>query len=212
MKERLENPTVLRILDAAERVFAEHGYAGARVDDIAQAASMAKSHVYYHCESKEQILRELIDWRVGQILAAKQAALASLPVPESFTPDTVAGLTTTLVGLLEPHEAFVRVLLLQSIGTASTDPPLFRALEPFLADTLDRLRAAGYEPPACAADDLYHFALVPLAMELALGERRARASGVDPRTARAAFLDRLLTLEQAWLASLPRKENRDGRT
>ena len=48
------------LLDAAMRVFAEKGFAAARLDDIAARASVSKGTIYLYYDSKEAILRALI--------------------------------------------------------------------------------------------------------------------------------------------------------
>jgi AcrR family transcriptional regulator len=56
------------ILDVAMRHFAEHGYRGARVEDIAGEVGVAKGTVFLHFGSKE-----------GLFLAAYQRAVSMLP-------------------------------------------------------------------------------------------------------------------------------------
>ena len=45
-----------RILDAAAHTFLEKGYAATRLSDIATAAGMQAGSIYYHFDSKEQIM------------------------------------------------------------------------------------------------------------------------------------------------------------
>jgi TetR/AcrR family transcriptional regulator, fatty acid metabolism regulator protein len=47
------------ILDAAVRVFAEHGYHGARVGDIAEDAGVAHGLLYHYFASKDDVLRTI---------------------------------------------------------------------------------------------------------------------------------------------------------
>lgn len=49
------SPTVVRILDAAESLFAANCFAGTRVEDIAAAAGVNKATLYYHIGGKEKI-------------------------------------------------------------------------------------------------------------------------------------------------------------
>lgn len=49
------------ILDASLRLFAEKGYAGASMRDIAAAANLKPASIYAHFKSKEEILARLID-------------------------------------------------------------------------------------------------------------------------------------------------------
>lgn len=49
-----------QIVDAALAVFGEHGLAGARLDDIAQRAGVAKGTIYLYFPNKEELFREVI--------------------------------------------------------------------------------------------------------------------------------------------------------
>jgi AcrR family transcriptional regulator len=76
------------ILAAARRVFAERGYDGATVDDVADAAGCSKGAFYFHFSSKEQVLLALLDnWadeRTRQLRAAlPEDLLETLLVPET---------------------------------------------------------------------------------------------------------------------------------
>ncbi|WP_346913047.1 CerR family C-terminal domain-containing protein [uncultured Roseibium sp.] len=64
--EQLE-PTRARIMDAAERVFAELGYDGSSVRKIATLASVPVALINYHFGSKEGLYRALFEKRVPTI-------------------------------------------------------------------------------------------------------------------------------------------------
>ena len=51
------------ILDAAEAVFAERGFHGARIQDIAERARTAVGTVYNHFEDKDDVLGALLEKR-----------------------------------------------------------------------------------------------------------------------------------------------------
>jgi LAO/AO transport system kinase len=53
--------TRLRILDAAARTFHEKGYAATRLSDIAEAANTQAGSLYYHFDSKEHLLSEVLE-------------------------------------------------------------------------------------------------------------------------------------------------------
>ncbi|HEY6459431.1 MAG TPA: TetR/AcrR family transcriptional regulator [Polyangiaceae bacterium] len=57
------------ILDAAEAVFAEHGFHGARLQDIAARARIAVGTVYNHFEDKDAVLAALLEERSDEMLA-----------------------------------------------------------------------------------------------------------------------------------------------
>ena len=57
-------------MDAAARVFAERGYSGASMSDIAAAAGIAPSVIYDHFGSKRDLHLELLAMHVRQAIAA----------------------------------------------------------------------------------------------------------------------------------------------
>lgn len=66
------------ILDAAETVFAEAGFAGASMRAIAQRAGVNQPLIHYHFESKDRLYAEVIDRRAGDINGRRTAALDAL--------------------------------------------------------------------------------------------------------------------------------------
>ena len=66
-KTRIQARNEARILDAAQQVFAEHGFRGATVDQIAARAKMSKPNVHYYFKRKTDLylavlLRTLDIW------------------------------------------------------------------------------------------------------------------------------------------------------
>jgi AcrR family transcriptional regulator len=61
------------ILDAALEVFAEKGYAGARMDDIAKRAGVTKGTIYLYFENKEAVFKTLVRDTIGATLAGVTA-------------------------------------------------------------------------------------------------------------------------------------------
>ena len=51
--------TRARLVEAAEQVFAEHGFLDARISDIAERAQLSHGSFYHYFDSKEQIFREV---------------------------------------------------------------------------------------------------------------------------------------------------------
>ena len=66
-----------RILEAAIRVFAEHGYHGSRVGDIAEDAGVAHGLLYHYFASKEDVLRTIFVENWGQLILRFRAVEAS---------------------------------------------------------------------------------------------------------------------------------------
>lgn len=64
------------ILHAAERLFAERGLAGARVDAIAAAAGVNKALIYYYFHSKEALFRAILETHLAEFSRQALAVLA----------------------------------------------------------------------------------------------------------------------------------------
>ncbi len=73
------------ILDAAIRVFADQGYHGARVADIAEHAGVAHGLLYHYFASKDDVLRTIFVENWGELLARFRAVeLADEPADEKL--------------------------------------------------------------------------------------------------------------------------------
>jgi len=74
MKKKDCKSTEEKVLAAAIKEFAANGYAGARVDVIAEKAEVNKAMIYYHFKSKEvlyeRILKDITDNIYKQVLEA----------------------------------------------------------------------------------------------------------------------------------------------
>ncbi len=71
-----ERPT--QILDAAFHEFGERGLAGARLDDIAKRAQVAKGTIYLYFPNKEALFREMVHTTIVAALAEAEASQAEL--------------------------------------------------------------------------------------------------------------------------------------
>ncbi|HEU5162380.1 MAG TPA: TetR/AcrR family transcriptional regulator [Thermoanaerobaculia bacterium] len=70
-----------QILTAATAVFAEVGYAGARVDEIAERAGVNKAMLYYHVGNKQELYRAVLRSVLEHIRRVFAGVVASTPDP-----------------------------------------------------------------------------------------------------------------------------------
>jgi len=76
--EKARNGKKIRIIEAAARVFAQKGYAGASVADIAVNAAIGKGTVYEYFDSKEDLFFAVFEWymlRTGRQASVNISAL-----------------------------------------------------------------------------------------------------------------------------------------
>ncbi len=119
-KERNAKATREAILNAAEEIFAEHGYAGARFDAIAQASGYNKSLIGQYfgdkCGLYTEVLRR-IDQDLNHLLAG---GIAPLLANETAASDArslrnfIATLVQTIFDYLVDHPRFRRILTWES--------------------------------------------------------------------------------------------------
>jgi AcrR family transcriptional regulator len=96
-----------RILEAAVRVFAEHGYHGSRVGDIAEDAGVAHGLLYHYFASKEDVLQTIFLENWGQLLARFRAVEES----REPAPDKLAGIAKILLRTWSNDPALVTVMV-----------------------------------------------------------------------------------------------------
>ncbi len=96
-----------RILDAAVRVFAEHGYHGARVGDIAEDAGVAHGLLYHYFASKDEVLKTIFVENWGELLKRFRA------VEETHEPadEKLAGIAKILLRTWRNDPALVTVMV-----------------------------------------------------------------------------------------------------
>jgi AcrR family transcriptional regulator len=69
------------IVSAALAVFAEKGFAAAKLDDIAARAGVSKGAVYLYFETKEDVFRAVVEQAIAPNIGAVKAMAAAHPGP-----------------------------------------------------------------------------------------------------------------------------------
>ena len=137
-----------RILDAAERCFADAGFHRTTMQDICKEAGISPGGLYVHFASKEDLIAGITE-RDRTKLAAK---LADLP----DAPDLLTALAKLgeHYALEEPH--YKRVLCVE-IGCEATRNPdvgeIYRTVDRFCRQSFEQVFARARESGRIAADD-----------------------------------------------------------
>lgn len=120
-----------RILDAAAKVFAAEGFAGATIDAIGQAAGFTKGAVYSNFESKDELFLALLDREFE--LRGEQIAIA-LDRSDGDTAAAALEVSRSVLDSVRDHSDYY-VLLVEYWLRAQRDPQLRERL-------IERRRAA----------------------------------------------------------------------
>lgn len=74
-RKREEMARLASIMVAAEKVFSERGYYKARMEDIAEAAELAKGTLYFYFKSKDEIYLHLLEREAQKVHAEIQCRI-----------------------------------------------------------------------------------------------------------------------------------------
>ncbi len=89
------------ILDAAAALFSKRGYNGTALRDIANALDMKAGSLYYHFESKEQMVLEILTLGMKNIISTVIQRVEELPEDATSRDVLVAAAKGHLTALLE---------------------------------------------------------------------------------------------------------------
>lgn len=111
-RDEAKRITRAKILDAAERVFAEKGYYEALVDEIAQTSHTSKGAIYFHFPSKEELFAVLIDRLAQRLLQDVEKAISR----ERGAVAKIQAALETVMRQLTRRRRLAKILLVQSFS------------------------------------------------------------------------------------------------
>ena len=131
-----------QVLDAALRLFDEHGYLGVRVEDIATEAGVSRATFYKHFTEREQVLAELFE----RLLGAEEALAPEPPADASQTTEQqIVGLVEAAVRRMLEQERLARFVYSLPVrhsallrAGARTTPPVFQQVNRLLERAVEQ--------------------------------------------------------------------------
>lgn len=109
------------IVAAALEVFAEKGFAAARLDEIARRAGVSKGAVYLYFETKEDIFRAVVVQAIAPNVGAVRAMIAAHPGP---LPDLLRSVAARMGQVIETTP--IGGVLKMVVGEARNFPEIAR--------------------------------------------------------------------------------------
>ena len=135
-RRKAERPS--EILEAAFEEFALHGYAAARLEDVAARAGVTKGTIYVYFESKAQVFEALARQRGKELYARSQRFVEDDTEP---TPESIRADLTFLFRTCVDDQRSLEILRLL-ISEAVRFPDLVdEHFQNFFAPVIDKLRA-----------------------------------------------------------------------
>lgn len=193
---KTNNPTSSKeiILNVAREVFAEKGFDGARVDEIAKRAKVNKALIYYYFESKEQILTELIETCIQDTINNKNQLIQTLQPSENFNffdSKLMDLLLNQGFKLYESKKDIFNIILSEALKDNATKINIFKMFETIFVDGTKRIQQMGYEVTDYDMEMItfyFYFSFMPMLNFLTLGEKWAEYNQTDYQVLKEKFI------------------------
>ncbi len=155
MKRKMQHPekTEARILSAAEKVFAEKGLRGSRINDIAKLAQVTPSLIHYHFGGKENLYKTVIE----NFYIAVERRLLPIILAGVEPREKLKQLIEVGIEILAEKDHMVRILLRESIDKGKYVNKVLS--KPYLRDMfgmMERFVLANFEPRREDPNDTIH--------------------------------------------------------
>jgi TetR/AcrR family transcriptional regulator len=166
--------TIQRIVAAAQKIFAEQGVEGARIDAIARAARVNKALLYYYFRSKEDLHRFTLQSLFGEMRKQVGAALENSETAQ----DSLVRYVNSYFEFAASHPDYPRVVQREVMGRGrslewivqSAFGPLYRRLVAVIRSGIARgeFRRVDAQHTALTliAMTVFYFAAAPVLGEL----------------------------------------------
>lgn len=197
MKAKDSPRTKLKILEAAEKLFAEKGFDGARVDDIAEKAGVNKALIYYYFKSKRDILDELFSSLIEELAEIGYSLVEGVFDFESmvYKEENTLSLMGIFYKFLEDRKDTIRIMMMESLKASEEKPPLFRFSEILMSDEAERLitelRNKGLNVDAVDMDEAFigdfFTGYMPILSFLVYSEKWSKYFGIDKEELKKKF-------------------------
>jgi TetR/AcrR family transcriptional regulator len=116
----IDNPgdTAEKILKAARKVFAEKGYSGTHVDEIAGRAGVNKATIYYHIGDKDTLYANVIHQVIGNNVRGITQAVAQADEPE----EKLKAYITFIAGTVDKNPELPPIMMREIASGGATLP------------------------------------------------------------------------------------------
>lgn len=174
-----------RILSAAVKVFAEKGFEGSRIDEIAREANVPKSLIYYHFKSKNEILEVLTSNFIEEYTRLAQTD------PGKTQGEKADGLANRMQNVYyefgTQNEDLLRVMMIDSLKKSTERPVLFQAIDALLKKEAENNTDPDYDIQERRIAEFFT-SFIPSCAYICFAESWCRCFGMERETFDRLFL------------------------
>jgi AcrR family transcriptional regulator len=197
------------IVDAATELFAERGFSGVSVQEIADAAGTHKTTVLYHFATKDALHEAVLDEALGRVVEMTRDFLAG-----DLKRGRVAYLLDQMQAFYAEHPALARLLQRELLEPGGSEAYFARFVDPIYAPavlSLEKAMAAGLIRPVDPAFFIHdtHVTLIGYFCHRELLERLR--PGVDPYSVESLIARREFLVDRIFRQLTPERPPRPRR-
>ena len=175
-----------RLLEVARRLFAEKGFDGTGVAEIAREAGVAKSLFFHYFRTKEAVLQRIYQdfFRDSEAVQSQ-----SFPAQHDAPAQDSEAFTRVMLAFLRRNELVLRILMRENMGNTSS-PSVFGVFEGSYETWKSWYAERGF-PPLAEPDGhifVFFFTLLPCLSYILFDDSFAQHFGLDKAQLETRFV------------------------
>lgn len=112
--------TLNQILNAAVSIFAKYGYAGARMDKIAEEAGVNKATIYYNIGNKDALYEKVLHRLFGNAISAAEKQIEAIDCPVKKLKNFIMGIANEI----DNHPGIPNILMWEHASGGNNLPEM----------------------------------------------------------------------------------------
>jgi AcrR family transcriptional regulator len=183
-----------KILQTYAELFAEKGFDGARVDEIAKRAGVNKALIYYYFESKEKILEELFKNYIDETIQEKHTYMNQF---DFLNLDQLEGYVDKNLSLAKENGGeILKIAVVEALKNSKEDTSLFKMMDMFFKGLIipvwnEKGINISNEMTKDTLIQAFFFGLAPVMFYITLGDKWADYYNIDKEELHKKFLSSL---------------------
>lgn len=150
LREKRQEKRYKEILEAALKLFDEKGYAGASMEDIAEASLLTRAGLYKYFSDKATLLKALRQHKTDDLLERTTEALAHNKTFE----EKVRAVIWAMLSFQEANPGFIRILFTAGTLPELSDDGVFEPYAALLTQVIEEGVSAGNIKTDAGSDEV----------------------------------------------------------